>query len=90
MKNSGFDDLMPEFIQKILSNKDITYDTEVRAWPKDDASFLLLRKIDTKENLPNDNVVSDTEVKIWPKDDALLLRNTDNKENLQNIKDELI
>lgn len=50
---NGFDNLMQEFIQNILSNDAVTYDTVFRAWPEDDASFLLLRKVDNKEKLSN-------------------------------------
>lgn len=50
---NGFYNIIQEFRQNILSNDEIKYDTAVRAWPQDDASFLLLRKVESKEKLSN-------------------------------------
>lgn len=50
---NGFDNIIQEFRQNILSNDEVIYDTAVRAWPQDDASFLLLRRVESKEELSN-------------------------------------
>jgi|GEM_PF-1843455 len=43
---SGFDHILPEFRNRILKNKAISNEIMSKNWPRDDASFLLLRRID--------------------------------------------
>lgn len=48
--NNGFNFVLPEFRKQILRNEGIIKDKSTTTWPKDDASFLLLRSIEQTTN----------------------------------------
>lgn len=48
---NGYDFLLPEFRKSILNDEDISIYSTYANWPKDDASFLLLRRINVTNKL---------------------------------------